>query len=201
MMGGYNALVLARSRDDFPKLKHAFAAQLPQMPLTDPKSFTAYGGGLDTLFESVSRNLFSRQLQQSYAGRLRTVMLGVGLLFLLLPTLNLVTINLSRIMERASEIGVRKAFGASSLTLIGQFVVENLVLTLIGGLVGYVLSALVLVALNRSGVIPYANFDLNLRIFGYGVLGALVFGLISGVWPAFRMSRMQAVDALRGGSL
>ena len=44
---------------------------------------------------------------------------------MLLPTVNLVNINLSRILERASEIGVRKAFGASSRTLVGQFVVEN----------------------------------------------------------------------------
>ena len=62
------------------------------------------------------------------------------LLFMLLPTLNLVNINLSRILERSSEIGVRKAFGASSRTLVGQFVVENLVLTLIGAAVGLVLS-------------------------------------------------------------
>ena len=42
-------------------------------------------------------------------------------------------------MERASEIGVRKAFGASSRTLVGQFVIENIVLTLIGGSIGFVL--------------------------------------------------------------
>ena len=60
---------------------------------------------------------------------------------MLLPTLNLVNINISRIMERASEIGVRKAFGASSRTLVGQFVVENIILTLVGGAFGLVLSA------------------------------------------------------------
>jgi putative ABC transport system permease protein len=201
MMGGFFGLVVARSTDDFPALKNAFAARIAQMPLTDPKAFKAYGGGLDTPFENISRTFFSNRLQQSYAGRLKAIFLGLTLLFLLLPTLNLVTINLSRILERASEIGVRKAFGASSFTLIGQFIVENVVLTLIGGLIGFVLSAIVLIGLNHSGLIPYASFDLNLRIFGYGVAAALVFGLISGVWPAFRMSRLQAVDALRGGSL
>ena len=44
-------------------------------------------------------------------------------LFMLL-TINLININVSRIMERAGEIGVRKAFGASSWTLVGQFIVE-----------------------------------------------------------------------------
>ena len=52
---------------------------------------------------------------------------------MLLPAINLVNLNVSRILERASEIGVRKAFGASSRTLVGQFVVENVVLTLVGG--------------------------------------------------------------------
>ena len=61
----------------------------------------------------------------------------MALLFITLPTMNLVSINLSRIMERASEIGVRKAFGASSRTLVGQFVMENVVLTVIGGAIGF----------------------------------------------------------------
>ena len=69
---------------------------------------------------------------------------GITLLFMLLPTINLVNINISRIMERSSEIGVRKAFGASSSTIIGQFIVENIFLTLLGGLLGFVLSAVVL---------------------------------------------------------
>ena len=50
-----------------------------------------------------------------------------------MPTVNLVNINISRIMERASEIGVRKAFGAPARTLVGQFLVENVLLTLVGG--------------------------------------------------------------------
>ena len=60
----------------------------------------------------------------------------LALLFLLIPTVNLVNINISRIMERASEIGVRKAFGAPARTLVGQFLVENLLLTFVGGLSG-----------------------------------------------------------------
>src|SRR5688500_2227555 len=127
---------------------------------------------------------------------LRGIFILAALLFMLLPTMNLVSINLSRIMERASEIGVRKAFGASSRALIGQFIVENIVLTVIGGLIGFVLSVAVLSALTRMELIPYAIFDVNLRIFFYGLLLAIVFGLVSGVYPAWRMSRIQAVNAL-----
>ena len=122
------------------------------------------------------------------------------LLFSLLPAVNLVNLNMSRIMERASEIGVRKAFGASSRTLVGQFVVENLVLTLIGGAAGFLLSALVLRALNTSGLIPYAHFTINVRVFLYGLGLAVFFGLLSGVYPAWRMSRLHPVQALKGAS-
>jgi putative ABC transport system permease protein len=111
-----------------------------------------------------------------------------------------VNLNMSRIMERASEIGVRKAFGASSRTLVGQFIVENLVLTMIGGAAGLVLSAIALRLLNSSGLIPYAQFQLNLRVFLYGLALALFFGVLSGVYPAWRMSRLHPVQALKGAS-
>ena len=112
---------------------------------------------------------------------------------MLLPVVSLVNINSTRILERASEIGVRKAFGGSSLTLVGQFVVENVILTLLGGALGLVLTFLVLQALGASDIVQYAEFHLNHRIFLYGLVMTLVFGLISGalsglenVAPAYR---------------
>ncbi len=92
-----------------------------------------------------------------------------ALLFLLIPTVNLVNINISRIMERASEIGVRKAFGAPARTLVGQFLVENILLTLVGGLIGFVLSIVVLRMISDSGIFSYARFTINLRVFAYGM--------------------------------
>jgi putative ABC transport system permease protein len=101
-------------------------------------------------------------------------------------------------MERASEIGVRKAFGASSWTLVGQFIVENVVLTLIGGVIGFILSRFVLRSISESGWFPYAEFHLNYRIFLAGLLLAVFFGLLSGVYPAWKMSRLHPVQALKG---
>ena len=60
------------------------------------------------------------------------------------------------------------------------------------------LAVVVLSALNRSGLIPYSTFSLNLRVLGWGVLLTIVFGVLSGVLPAWRMSRLHPVGALQG---
>jgi putative ABC transport system permease protein len=203
-MGFYMAAILARSRADFPAIKAEVASRLKEAEahIPDRRTFQRIGGGADTLFEAVARVIFGgRTLEGGQSEKLFALLSLLGVMFMVLPTVNLVNINLSRILDRASEIGVRKAFGASSRTLVGQFIVENLVLTLLGGLLGLVLAAGVLAALNASGVIPYAQLHLNLRVFAYGLAIALFFGLFSGVYPAWRMSRVHPVQALRGRSV
>ena len=203
MRGSFGAIVLARSKSDFPKLRAEFARRLEHFHFDDPKEYNRVVAGLDTLFEAGARNLIGNQgdVNGRQASILGSILLIAALLFITLPTMNLVSINLSRIMERASEIGVRKAFGASSRALVGQFIVENVVLTVIGGLFGFLLAAVALNAITRAEIVPYAVFHLNLRIFSYGLLLAVAFGIISGVYPAWRMSRMHPVNALRGGAL
>ena len=120
------------------------------------------------------------------------------LLFMTLPALNLINLNTGRILERSAEIGVRKAFGASSRQLVWQFVVENVLLCLVGSLFGLVFAKLALAWLEGSGLIPYLHVNLNLAVFGWGLLLAVVFGLLSGVIPAWKMSRLHPVQALKG---
>lgn len=196
-LGDFFALVLADpTRMD--ELRREFAARVAAARPPDPRSFTRFSGGLETLFEFVSRQIFAPTFEEAHPGRLRGLLGGLALLFMLLPAINLVNLNLSRILERSGEIGVRKAFGASSWTLVGQFVVESLVLSLLGGALGFVLAGGVLRVLNASGAIPYAQLTLNLRVFLWGVCFSAAFGLLSGVYPAWRMSRLHPVEALRG---
>ena len=121
-----------------------------------------------------------------------------ALLFMLLPALNMINLSLSRILERSSEIGVRKAFGASSWGLVGQFLVEGVVLSLVGGAIGLGLSALVMRVVSYSDLIPYAQLTLNVRVFLYGLVLTLVFAALSGAYPAWRMSRLHPVEGLHG---
>ena len=201
LMGDFNALALAVDRPAMDQIREEFNSRLQRIEFDDPKRYDTMVAPFGTKFEGLARNspFTNRRDPTSQAWKIRLLMAFLAVLFLLLPTVNLININISRIIERASEIGVRKAFGASSRALVGQFIVENVLLTLVGGLIGFALSALVLRAFNQSGMVRYAQFGVNLRIFFYGLLLALVFGLLSGVYPAWRMSRLHAVDALKGG--
>jgi putative ABC transport system permease protein len=111
--------------------------------------------------------------------------------------LNLVNINISRILERSSEIGVRKAFGASSKTLVGQFIVENIILTFLGAAIGLLLSFIILQVINGSDLISNLHLTINFTVLFYSLVACLIFGLLSGVYPAWRMSRLHVVTALK----
>ncbi len=190
--------MLANSAADFPIIKEEFKSRIAQMEFPDTSPVNKAIGDTETQFEFASRQ-FSPGQADNHPKSLLAGIAMLMVLFMLLPAVNLININISRIMERAGEIGVRKAFGASSWTLVGQFVVENVLLTLIGGAIALAGSYLVLQALTESGLIPYAQFHLNYRIFLYGLSLAVFFGLFSGVYPAWKMSRLHPVQALKGG--
>lgn len=199
--GRFNALVLARSSADIPALQREFKLRVSRIPIKDPKEYTVIRAGLDTSFESFARDITSNRLGDRAPVTVKTCLVIVAVLFMVLPALNLVTLNLSRILERAPEIGVRKAFGARRRALVMQFVMENVVLTLIGGVIAFLLAVTLLRVL--AGSVPYidANLTINVRVFAYGMLAAIFFGVMSGAYPAWKMARLDAVNALRGGSL
>jgi putative ABC transport system permease protein len=208
LMGDHIAIFLARSPSDFPAIKDEFRARLKGVELSD-SHYDSMIAALETRAERTAsqlevgprRGLIGTDREgRTHVGRFWAALTVLALLFMLLPTVNLVNLNVSRIMERASEIGVRKAFGATGRTLVGQFIVENVAVTLIGGAIGFVVASFVLHALTTSGLVAYARFEMNGRVFLWGLGLALVFGVLSGAYPAWRMSRLHPVDALAGGA-
>jgi putative ABC transport system permease protein len=200
VLGSSMAVILAASRADFAAIRSEFVSRIMNVDLSVEGDFDTLYAVPETPFQLVSRIIFAQgRTTESHAASLLTLVIVLMVLFMILPTINLVNLNISRIMERASEIGVRKAFGAPSLTLVGQFVVENIILTTGGAVLALILAYLALDAFSDTGLIPYATFHINIRVFVYALLTALFFGLLSGVYPAWRMSRMHPVDALRGG--
>jgi putative ABC transport system permease protein len=198
--GSYNALILAKNADDMAVIKDEFNAVLAKVPCPKEGDFTPQIIYVrpETAIGSMIYNL-SGGGAESGKTLFVTVLLAFVFLFMSLPALNLVNVNISRIMERASEIGIRKAFGASASTLTGQFIIENLILTIIGGVLALVFAGGILAILNRTGIDSNAYLDLKINwiVAIVAFVLSLVFGLLSGVYPAWRMAKLSVVSALK----
>jgi len=199
LLGGFMGMALMADGASPVAINQELASRLRRAELPDPKLWKQLYAPLETTLELYSRQVFGvDEDAESPAGRLWALMLGAALLFMLLPAVNLVNLNVSRILERTSEIGVRKSFGAPVRALVAQFLVENLVLTLAGAALAFVLAQIVLSGITASGLLPYAQLHVNYRVFLAGLALAGVFGFLSGVYPAWRMSRLNPVQALKG---
>jgi putative ABC transport system permease protein len=191
--GGYMGILLANSSADLPKMHNEYEQMVQRLPM-ESKDFNKIFSHADTY---IAAYVDTGNEKQSGVVLVLTIISVFVVLFMLLPTLNLVNINITRIMERSSEIGVRKAFGASSRTLVYQFIVENIILTLLGGIIGLILSVIVIGVINSASLVPNLVLSVNFTVLAIGLLVCMVFGLVSGVYPAWRMSKLNVVTALK----
>lgn len=198
LRGNYSAMLLAKAPADLKTAQDEFQGRIRQLPVPGEE-----GGFKYSQIEVRSEpylELFLGILVGNSAARKAAFYGVIGFIFLMLmglPAINLVNLNVSRIMERASEIGIRKAFGAPVRTLLGQFVVENIFITFLGGAIALLVTLVIIHLINNSGWIAYADLTINPSVFGVSLLISLIFGLLSGVLPALRMSKLSIVDALK----
>ncbi len=125
--------------------------------------------------------------------RVFTVLLGaVAAISLLVGGLGIMNIMLVSVTERTREIGIRKAIGASKGAIMGQFLVEATVMSMIGGIAGVIL-AFVVSHFSIAGVEPV--------IVPWSVAGAflvsIALGLFFGIYPANRAASLRPIEALR----
>lgn len=196
-IGDYHAVLLASDRAQIPSIKAEFERRVQESVVPPPRSEwveekTCYAL---TIFEGISAE-FSDQGLEPRPTLFRTYIISAFLLFMLLPALNMMNLNLSRVLERSAEIGVRRAFGAKRSSLLTQFLFENVVLTVMGGLLGFALSVWVIYLINAADI-EGAIFALSGRVFLWGMLLSVIFGVVSGLYPAWRLSRMPPVECLR----
>jgi len=176
----------------FPSVK---VMATPDAPIRSHLRLESTVNGVSTL-----RAQFSRSLE--------VLMAGVALL-LLMACANLAGLLLARSAARAQEIGVRLALGATPGRIVRQLLTEGLLLSLLGGLAGIVLTTACLPLLlrglpplrDRSAVLQplRVHVVLDFRVLAFAMGATLLTGILFALSPALRCARSEVANSLRGG--
>ncbi len=122
------------------------------------------------------------------------VTIGIAAISLLVGGIGIMNITLVSVSERTTEIGTRRALGATRGNVVVQFLAEAVMVSTIGGLIGLLLGILAVLGVSRLTPLPAA-------VSGWSVVAALGFsgivGLLFGVFPAWKASRLVPMEALR----
>lgn len=128
------------------------------------------------------------------AGAFDSLFLGLGVVALIVGAVGVANIMIISVLERRSEIGLRRALGARKGQIRTQFLAESILLAVIGGIVGVLAGA--------AATAVYANSKswavvIPAEAWSGGIASAILIGAFAGLMPAVRASRMSPTDALR----
>lgn len=158
--------------------------------------------------ESPERDDFSVTSTKEALEAIEDVLGSVTILLLALTSISLLVggVGIMNVMyvsvaERVSEIGLRKALGATESNILSQFLFEALLVTLLGGMVGIVLG--VFCSFGISAIFTHLGLEITLTLtlpaLLLGATFSVVTGLIFGIAPAYRAARLSPMEALRKG--
>lgn len=127
-------------------------------------------------------------------GTFTALLSGIAAISLVVGGIGIMNIMLVTVTERTREIGLRKALGAKKNTIVSQFLVEAIILTLAGGLIGMVVGIAASYFISKAINLPFA-VSVSAIALAIGVSGGI--GILFGWYPAKKASDLQPIEALR----
>jgi putative ABC transport system permease protein len=127
-------------------------------------------------------------------GATALVLTAISFVALMIGGIGVMNIMLVSVTERTKEIGIRKAVGATRANILWQFLIEAVMLTAIGGLLGLAVGEAASLLMNKYSPLP-AYVPLWAIGIGIGISAAV--GIIFGLWPAWKAARLDPIEALR----
>ena len=185
-------MIAADEDADGVKVEKDIKATLKQIHKIDPNDERAIGGfNLGEIFRKT----------MNFANGLTFLSLVVGIATILAGIIGIGNILLISVKERTKEIGIRRALGATPAEVRSQIILESVFLTILAGVIGIILGALVLYGINAATIdqtdFPYTNPTVPIP-YVLGALGLMVLlGTLIGIIPAQRAVSIKPIDALR----
>jgi len=185
-------MIAADENIDGVKVEKDIKATLKEIHTIDPNDERAIGGfNLGEVFRKT----------MNFANGLTFLSLIVGIATILAGVIGIGNILLISVKERTKEIGIRRALGATPSEVRSQIILESVFLTVLAGIIGIILGALLLYGINAATVdmtdFPYTNPTVPIPY----VLGALalmiILGTLIGIIPAQKAVNVKPIDALR----
>ncbi len=174
--------------------------------LADSERFDAVKAAIESdprlTLEAKRERVFYAEQSAGLSNFIRYLGLSISIIFSIGAIIGAMITMYASVASRTGEIGTLRALGFSRVSILAAFLVESLLLGLIGGLIGLVAASFMQVftisTMNFQTFAEIAfSFTLTLRIVVMSLVFAVLMGFIGGFLPAFRASRMKIVDALR----
>ncbi len=148
---------------------------------------------------SLSATNILEETMDSVTSVLSILLGGIAAISLVVGGIGIMNIMLVTVTERTREIGIRKAIGATRLTILTQFLMEAVVLCMMGCCLGIFLSWAILQLVNTVVASTGLQFVLEGNVVAISVIFCFIIGLIFGLYPANKAARMKPIDALHYG--
>lgn len=148
--------------------------------------------GTEDAFIAISQDEILGQVN-TITGTMTTMLGGIAAISLIVGGIGIMNIMLVSVTERTKEIGIRKAIGAKRRNILIQFLIESIVLSLLGGCIGIMVGWLLTKGI---GEILEVETTVSFGIIVFSVTFSMIIGVFFGLYPASKASKLNPIDAL-----